>query len=320
VKSVLSTDKAAYLFAPLCLTDAAAVAGRNAGGIKDVADSTLVWWSEAARNLSRFLADGAPVAVDEITPDHILEWRAWQLDCGLSAVTANNRLRALRIVYNRLLKMNLVADNPAAHVLYAPQKPHSPQACKISTYCRLRTVAGVREQAILALLWGTGCRIGELPSMTLDTLEIWQENGRFRLAVVAVGKYQRRRSIEKATRYVYADGREVEDVRRWLEERRATGRYLFPDKSGKEATTSNTLHSIFHHLRLAAGIDPRKVVSNPHSFRHAFAYRKRRQGYPIEWISQWLGHSDPMFTAKMYGDKSEPEIRRRFFEPPPGSG
>jgi len=91
---------------------------------------------------------------------------------------------------------------------------------------------------------------------------------------------------------------------------------LFTDRTGDKPIPIPTLHSILRKMSLAAELPP-NVVCNAHAFRHAFAYRKRREGYPLEWISEWLGHSDPAFTAKMYGDKSEPEIRRRYFEPPP---
>lgn len=300
------------LFCPLLLEAAAAYAVM-AG--PPISPRTLQWWHAALLDLDRALGSGR--AVDNIGHHEIEDWHAHLLR-RVSPVTANNNLRAVRGVFARLVRAGYLADNPAALVSYAPQPPHRPQAVTEATYRALLAVANPRDAALVALLWATGCRVGELTTMELKGLELWQEAGCGRLAAFVVGKHHRRLSIDHAGRYVYAEGETVELARRWLMERpAATTDALFPDRTGTRPAPVATLHSAFRLLRQRAVL-PAAVVANPHAFRHAFAYRKRREGYPLEWISEWLGHSDPAFTAKMYGDKSEPEVRRRFFAPPPG--
>ena len=299
------------LFSPLRLSDAAPAI--LAPSLPPVSPQTVRWWRDALTVFIRWL--GRDVAVMDVSRHDVERWHAHLLG-RMSPVTANNYLRAVRTIYARLLRLGYVDDNPAA-LPPAPQPPGRPQAIKPETYRALWDVAGVRERAVLGILWATGARIGELPTITLTGLQLWNEKGSLCLAAFVVGKHHRRLSPDKAGRYLYADGAEAAAVRDWTAARPpGRGDALFPSRDGDGAAPVPTLHSILRKLRHDAGLPP-GVVANAHSFRHAFAYRKRREGYPLEWISEWLGHSDPAFTAKMYGDKSEPEIRRRFFEPPP---
>lgn len=301
------------LFRPLALADAAPVA---AAAGPPISPRTLKWWHAALADLARFL--GHAYAVDELDPNEVERWHA-SLLTRVSPVTANNNLRAVRGVLARLVRAGYLADNAAGKVAYAPQRPNRPQAVSEATYAALLAAAdSARNAALLGLLWATGCRVGELTTITLTGLELWRESEGDRLAAFVIGKHHRRLSIDHAGRYVYAAGVEVELVRRWLEARPpVTAAALFPDRTGTRPAPVITLQSALAKLRRLAGLPP-GTVANAHAFRHAFAYRKRREGYPLEWISEWLGHADPAFTAKMYGDKSEPEIRRRFFAPPPG--
>ena len=301
------------LFRPLELIDAMTSAANHG---PPVSPQTLKWWRDALADLDRALGNG--VAIDDVGRHDIERWHLALLR-RVSPVTANNNLRAVKGVMARLVKAGYLADNPAACVPFAPQPPNRPQAITETTYKALLSAAdSPRNAALVALLWATGCRIGELTTITLGKMELWEDDGCDCLAAFVVGKHHRRLSIDHAGRYLYADGEEVQVVRQWLDVRpRSPHPALFPDRTGNAPAPVITLQSALRLLRQRAALPP-ETIANAHAFRHAFAYRKRREGYPLEWISEWLGHSDPAFTAKMYGDKSEPEVRRRFFAPPPG--
>lgn len=279
--------------------------------ILTVAPTTLRWLSQAWLALVRFGGEDAPAA---ITPRLIQEWHC-QIQREASPTTANNNLRAVSIIFRRLVSKGVVEDNPASGIPPAPQLPRRPEAVSAATYRALCAVAGVRDNAILCILWGTGCRVGEIATMTIDNIDRWTDGGAPRMAVAVIGKYHRRLAIDHATRYVYADGAEARAVNDWLAIRPpTTSTSLFTSRSGDAPMSEHTIRSVLRILGDRAGV---VECHNPHAFRHAFAERKRSEGYPLEWISEWLGHSDPAFTAKMYGDKTEAAIRRRFFDLPP---
>jgi integrase len=279
-------------------------------GVCTVSPRTVRWLEQSLEYLLRF----ANCEVGDISAEVVALWHRALLEY-VSPTTANNYLRGVRVVMARLVNRDLLDDNPAAVVPYHPQPPHRPEAVTVETYHALLAVAGLRDAAIVSLLWGTGCRIGEIATISTETMDLWQENGEYRFAAAVVGKYHRRHGLGHATRYVYANDQEAEALRAWLVARPATSSpALFTSRDGRQPIPNSTIQSALRALKDRAGVDS---VCNPHAFRHAFAYRKRREGYPLEWISEWLGHSDPAFTAAMYGDKTEREIRNRYFARPP---
>lgn len=297
---------------PSGLSAAAAVeAAVYRHNILTVSPQTVKWLTYSVERLAVFAETADLGAISTAT---IFNWHT-QLLGNVSPTTANNYLRGVRVVYRRLVNQGRLSTDPTAPIPFAPQRPRTPEAVTELTYRKLVSAASTRDRAIIGLLWGTGCRIGEIATMSIDCLETWSKDETPCIAVAVLGKHHRRLSNNRAIRYVYASDSEAQSVIDWLAIRPvATSRAVFTSKDGRAPISSNTIRSA---LRLTAQKSGVTACHNAHAFRHAFAYRKRCEGYPLEWISEWLGHSDPAFTARMYGDKTEREIRNRFFDLPP---
>ena len=299
-------------FATVCLSEAAAVASKNLGGIQDVEDSTLKWLQYAVRNLLKYCQKD--LRVDELQPQQIYDWHTQTIKRA-SAITANNYLRAINIIFKRLLEKGIVAHNPASYVPYAEEPPNFPKAIRYATYEKMRKFADYRALAMIDLLWASGCRIGGLLSINLSALKIWNYNGEVRLAAQVQEKGRAdKRKRGKRSRYIYAQGKQAQSVKRWLNHRptHTTTEQLFTTLDGHPLQSSSA-QSILRKLRQKAGISA-ETPSNFHAFRHAFALRKLDDGIDIATVSSWLGHKDPAFTARVYCIRSEEELRRKFFQ------
>jgi len=302
------TDTERRLGSQLHLSDAVEVCATNHGGIPTISESTRRWLNHAVSMLIRFAND---IHVDEITAQLIYDWHQAALDRA-SATTANNYLRAINIILNRLLSKGIIAHNPAKHVPYAQERPRMPKAIAPETYHQLREVADTRDRAIIDLLWASGCRIGGLQSIRYSDIEFWENNGRLCFAAPVhekgIGGNQGKR-----TRHIYAANEHAESIREWTEIRPHDGaaNRLFVKQDGSELTIDG-LQAILRRLRIAAEI-PNNTIANFHAFRHAFALRKLDEGYDISAVSAWLGHSDPAFTAKVYCIRTEAQLRQKFF-------
>lgn len=296
------------------LTEVYEAVSRNAGGIIDVADGTTIWWKTAFTNLARFAGD---VHIHEITPAILTAWYS-NLLITHQINGANSYMQSVKTAYYRLMRRGLASDNPACYIQCLPPDPHVPAAATLETYLAMRQYADLKRRAIVSFVWGTGCRISEVCSIRLNKLEFWQQDDALCMAAEIFGKHPRRRP-GRAKRTVYADGLQATDVHDYYIHivNAPPGReYLFTNEDGMLPIAKSAVRWAWSQVVKDCNFTE-DVTCNPHSFRHAFAYRKRAEGYPLEWISQWLGHTDPAFTAKFYGDKSEPESRKRFFRPPP---
>jgi site-specific recombinase XerD len=277
-------------------------ASRNVAGIPTMTPSTVKWITQSVLYLCQFLGQNSP----DPRQWQPLEIHAWhqQLLQTVSAVTANSYLRGVKTLCARLYKLGHLTDNPTLHIPYAPEPPAQPKAIKLGTYCAMRSAAQTtRDTAIIDTLWGTGCRITELTTMALTTLELWAENDKHCMAIQVRGKFGK-------ARYVYSDA--AKSIADWLNERPADRTHaLFTTHHGKPLTT-NAIQSILRKARISADL-PKNTVANAHSFRHAFAIRMLDAGHDISAVSAWLGHEDPTFTARVYVIRREDELRRKYF-------
>lgn len=297
-----------WVLTSIPLSTAVALATPNPHGVTDITPDTIRWLHTAVASLARSTGD---VELTAVTPNLIAQWQA-TLAPTVSPVTANSYLRGIKTLYGRLQKNGIVGTNPAQPVRYLPQPQPNPKAISHADYQKMLTAAEeVRDKAIIATLWATGARVGGLLSMEVGEIESWEsaDSGSEGLcyAIPVTEKFGKKR-------YVYLNREPAEELSAWLLTRPSTSpsTALFTTIHGHRLTRPG-LNALLRKIRMAAKVNGR---CNPHSFRHAFAIRKLEEGYDLATVSQWLGHTSPEFTAKVYCVRSESQLRSRYFSPP----
>ena len=152
--------------------------------------------------------------------------------------------------------------------------------------CSRRAPTGVRNRALIAVLWRCGLRIGE--ALALKVKDFDPDAGTL---VVQHGKGDRRRVVG-------VDAGTVALVGRWLEQRRRrgiAGGPLFCTLAGRPMDQSYVRHAL-PRLGRRAGIE-RRV--HAHGLRHAFAVDMVRSGAPLYVVRDALGHAS-VATTQVY--------------------
>jgi site-specific recombinase XerD len=146
---------------------------------------------------------------------------------------------------------------------------------------------GVRNRALIAVLWRCGLRIGE--ALALAPKDFDPDGGTL---IVQCGKGGKRRIVG-------VDAGTVALVGRWLEARRrrgiANGSPLFCSLAGRPMDQSYVRH-LLARLARKAGIE-RRV--HAHGLRHAFALDLVRSGAPLYVVRDALGHAS-VATTNVY--------------------
>jgi integrase/recombinase XerD len=151
-----------------------------------------------------------------------------------------------------------------------------------------KTALGLRDQAMLELLYASGLRVSELTSLLAHQVNM---DGNY---LVVKGKGAKVRQVPFGRRARAALVRYLMEVRpKFLRGRSSP--HLFVTRSGKAMTRQGFWKALRHHS-LAAGIEQRVT---PHTLRHSFATHLLERGADLRSVQSMLGHAD-ISTTEIY--------------------
>ncbi|MEK6805075.1 MAG: site-specific tyrosine recombinase XerD [Pseudomonadota bacterium] len=204
-------------------------------------------------------------------------------------------LSALRRYYRFLVREHQRPDDPTALITPPKQGRSLPKVLassdveKLLTAPNVETDLGLRDRAMLELIYASGLRVSELVGLARPQVNL------ARGVVQVVGKGGRERLVpvgEEATHWLK---RYLDDARPRLVRRKANDA-LFVSTRGGGMTRHNFWHLIKGHAR-RCGLDPAKL--SPHTLRHAFATHLLEHGADLRAVQMLLGHSD-LSTTQIY--------------------
>ena len=215
---------------------------------------------------------------------------------GAKATSANRRLSAQKRFYRWLLRQGTRADDPTANLDSAKQAQRHPKT--LSEQCveallaapDVETALGLRDRAMLELLYASGLRVSEL--VGVHTVEVDLNDGVVR---VASGKGAKTRLVpfgQEASAWIE---RYLNQSRPQLLGKRLAGA-LFVTTRGAAMTRHNFWHAVKRYA-VKAGIAP--ALISPHTLRHAFATHLLNHGADLRVVQMLLGHAD-ISTTQIY--------------------
>ena len=168
-----------------------------------------------------------------------------------------------------------------------PAEPLTPgEVTALIGVCSPRAAAGIRNRALLTLLYRSGLRISE--ALALRPADIDLARHRIRLLDTKSGQPQ--------TRGLHPSADDA--LARWLDARKALGlsgrARLFCTLAGGPVS-DDYVRGLLRRLAARAGITKRV---HPHGLRHTFAVELEAAGTPVTVISKLLGHSSVAVTAR----------------------
>ena len=246
--------------------------------------------------------DGAGGGIEGADRETLFRYMAWRHAAGYQP-RSNARLRAsLRAFYAYLVRAGRRSDDPAA-LLDPPRLPRPlPKALTESQVDALlaapqvETPEGLRDRAMLELMYAAGLRVSELVGLPANAVNLRQG------VVRVLGKGGKERLVPLG-----------EESQHWLERylaqarpQLAAGRPVSADAQGRvplfltgrrRAPTRQEYWRTLKRLAAVAGIDPRTVT--PHGLRHSFATHLLNRGADLRALQLLLGHAS-LSTTQIY--------------------
>ena len=253
-------------------------------------------------DLERFAAF-LPVPDSNALPEHLKSYVDGLFADGKSASTIARHIATLRNYYMFLTREGVVPVNPAEH-LTAPKQWNSlpkylnrEEIEKLIEAPPLSKPNGVRDRAMIELLYATGLRVSELCKLEVSSLQ----DGMNVLRVL--GKGGKQRLVPYGEVAAIAVERYVREGRGMLLKGKAS-RYLFVSSRGG-ALTRQRFWNLLKGYGKQVGIF-RKLT--PHVVRHSFATHLVENGADLRSVQVMLGHSD-ISTTQIYTHVAQRHLR-----------
>ena len=232
--------------------------------------------------------------LDKAGRDLILDHLAWRLGEGYQARSTARFLSGLRGFYRFLLRENLITEDPTLQV-DLPQLgrplPKSLSEADVEALLEapdLEDPIGLRDRAMLEVLYACGLRVSELVGLTLEQVNLRQG------VLKVFGKGSKERLVPLGEEAIAWIERYQREARPFLLDGKP-GDVLFPSLRGEQMTRQTFWHRIKHQAQVA-GI-ARSL--SPHTLRHAFATHLLNHGADLRVVQMLLGHSD-LSTTQIY--------------------
>ncbi|MGI5822325.1 MAG: site-specific tyrosine recombinase XerD [Dethiobacteria bacterium] len=270
---------------------------------KGLATNTLDSYQRDLQKYLHFLKQQHVVRFEDTSRNTVSQFLLHEKNKGLAPSTLSRHLAAIRSFYNYLLQERIVQKNPAAETESPRNEKKLPKVLSLKDVELLleqpetKETFGLRDKAMLELLYASGVRVSELVFLDLDNINL--KTGFLK----CVGKGNKERMIplgSMAMRSVH------EYLRAGRPKLLKDGgeKALFLNQHGKRLTRQG-FWKILKKYALKANFD--KNIT-PHTLRHSFATHLLENGADLRSVQEMLGHAD-ISTTQIYTQITQKKIK-----------
>jgi len=269
---------------------------------KGLAKNSLSSYAIDLRHFGHHLAD-AKLDLDRVERIHIVKYFQSLRTAGISARSVARALAAIRGLFRFLVAERHLKTDPTENIenpkLWSTL-PKSLQPTEVEALLAApdrTTPEGLRDAAMLELLYATGLRVSELIKVRID--ELVMDAGFLR----TIGKGSKERIVPFGDTARDAIVRYMEQGRGALD--KDNDPHLFLSRLGRPMTRQSFWMKITRYAR-EAGV---KAHISPHVLRHSFATHLLENGADLRSVQMMLGHAD-ISTTQIYTHVSRARLQR----------
>lgn len=258
---------------------------------RGVADNTLVNYLYDLEKFQQFL--GTEVGILHAQENDIRNFIYFLADF-LAPSTQARILSSLNHFYNFLILQNIIQNNPVTFIELPRQTRKLPVVLSVEEIDLLQSLIdfkkneGVRNDAIIEIMYSCGLRVSEVISLKLS--DLYFSEG----FIKVLGKGSKQRFVPIATSAIKKINTYINENRSYLKKIKDED-ILFLNRRGAQLTRA-MIFTILKDLTKIAGLT--KNVS-PHTLRHSFATHLLQNGADLRSIQLMLGH-ESITTTEVY--------------------
>ena len=278
------------------------------------AEATIEIYRSGLDRFREYLEGRNVADLRTVTKQIMLDYKA-QVMTGMQAIeTKALRIRPVRRLFEHLTESNVLLINPAEGIVETCRRHKKigptltqEEVKKLLLQPNMSFRGGIRDRAVLEVLYATGIRRNELLSLEVHDVDL--KGG---VIHVRKGKGGKQRVVPLGKTAATFLKEYLEKIRPHYNRKNPKERSLFLTDEGKPLT-GGALHVSLYHYRKQAGIDK---SASPHTLRRSCATHMLQEGADIRYIQKLLGHKS-LATTQQYCKVIPVEIKKTHEETHP---
>jgi len=262
---------------------------------KNISGNTELSYRRDLKKMVAYFDQAGVQKMEEVTEADLKVYLGEMRKEKFAPATISRNIASIRAFFHYLLKKGIIREDPSEYLKAPKIQKKTPEFLTVEEVDRLLrqpssdTGKGIRDKAMLELLYATGMRVSELLNLQTEDINlsfgyvICHDSEKER--VLPIGNVSRDalvRYMDKARKLFVKDTKETA---------------LFTNCSGK-AMSRQGFWKVLKGYAEAAGIH-RDIT--PHTLRHSFAVHMLQNGADIKSVQEMLGHSDISSTQVYLG-------------------
>ena len=269
---------------------------------KGTSKNTEVSYERDLKKMEKFLSDEGIGTVCEVTPTVLNSYELYLERKGFAASTISRNIASIRAFFQFCCQKGEIRENPA-EILKAPKiEKKVPGILTVKEVDLLldqpnaNTAKGLRDKAMLELLYATGIRVSELISLKMNHINLnmgyitCESSDKERVVPFGNSAKKAVKAYLETSREILLSGKESD--------------FLFVNCSGKSMSRQG-FWKVLKSYATSAGIEQ---DITPHTLRHSFAAHLVQNGADLKSVQEMLGHSD-ISTTQIYLNMNAHRIR-----------
>lgn len=270
---------------------------------KGLSSNTLESYRRDLQKFFLFLQEKNINNIEHISRTDLTDFLLKQKEKGLAPTTLTRNLASIRSFYQFLLKEQIITENPSTDLETPKTEKKLPRVLSFNEIELLleqpetKNVIGLRDKAMLELLYATGIRVSELVSLNVKEVN-------FKMGFIKCsGKGNKERMIPLGSVAIRSIQEYLKNSRPKILKQKEE-KALFVNQQGSRLTRQG-FWKILKKYALKAGI---QTDITPHTLRHSFATHLLENGADLRSVQEMLGHAD-IATTQIYTHVARRKIK-----------
>lgn len=272
---------------------------------KGLAKNTVLSYERDLKSYIHYLRNVETInSFNAVQRFHIVQFLSFLKEQGKSVKTLARHVASVRAFHQFLLREKAAEQDPSVHIETPKSERAIPKVLSLQEVEKLLDAPnqeghfGLRDRAMLELLYATGIRVSELINIDIDHVHLTMGFVR----VIGNGNKERiipvGRTASEAIKIYLDQGRPHFLAKKHKDDA------LFLNHQGKRLTRQG-FWKILKKLTVTAGIDKELT---PHTLRHSFATHLLENGADIKAVQEMLGHAD-LSTTQIYTQVTKTKLK-----------